>query len=83
LKVSPLGDVEGLGLGAAGLGEGDAAAVGGDEPHAAAIAAIVTSAINLFNPESPIQDCSRRYPCRLLDVQLASALEPNGARLGS
>jgi hypothetical protein len=60
-------DGEGLGLAAAGLGAGEAVAVAGDEPHADAIAASVASAIHLFNPESPTQECSRRYPSRLLE----------------
>jgi hypothetical protein len=67
LSLKLRGDGEGLGLAAAGLGAGEAVAVAGDEPHADAIAASVASAIHLFNPESPTQECSKRYPSRLLE----------------
>jgi len=68
LKVNPVGDGDGYGLGlAAGLGEGEVVAVLPVEPQAVPIAATVTSAINLFNLDSPTQDRSRRYPCRLLE----------------
>src|SRR5258708_32467684 len=69
LNWRPAGEGVGVGLGvaAAALGEGDADPVPPEPPHAQAIVARASIAINLFMPALSGQLCSKRYQCRLLD----------------
>src|SRR5712692_1496622 len=74
LKLSTLGDGDELGLIAAGLGVGEAAAVAPPEaPQAEMDAASATSATHRFMPAVSRQLCSRLYRCRLLDGHRRSA----------
>src|SRR6266851_2435772 len=74
LKLTALCDVDGLGLTAAKLGEGETAAVAPpDPPQAEVVAASATSATHLFMPAVSRQLCSRLYRCRLLDGDRRSA----------
>jgi hypothetical protein len=74
LKLSTLGDGEGVGLTAAALGEGEAATVAPpDAPQAEVVAASAKSATHRFMPAVSRQLCSRLYRCRLLDGDRRSA----------
>src|SRR6266849_2856479 len=74
LKLSPLGEGDGLGLATIGLGEGEVAAVPPPEaPQAEMVAANATSATTRFKPAVSLQLCSWRYHCRLLDGHSRSA----------
>src|SRR5712692_6890264 len=79
LKLSPLGEGDGLGLATMGLGEGEVAAVPPPEaPQAEMVAANATSATTRFKPAVSLQLCSWRYHCRLLDGHSRSASLTSG-----